>query len=112
VAELGWPEIRGAADIIQDDYARENHLIRVETGDGAFYLDPNRDYICRKRISAAEDRVREVTEFGQTKEGRWYPRKVNHGNAFYIIYLETPPELPDGIFDPNRLPKGARKLPP
>jgi hypothetical protein len=105
VFKLGWPDIWGEAEVIQDDYARENHLIRLEVPRGVFYLNPDRDYICQRRIIHPDDRTEDVTEFGQTDDGRWYPRKVKDGSLTHTIYLETPPELPEGIFDPNRLPK-------
>ncbi|MCX5644330.1 MAG: hypothetical protein NTZ17_06555 [Phycisphaerae bacterium] len=108
VFKLGWPDIWGEAEVIQDDYARENHLIRLEVQRGVFYLNPDRDYLCQRRIIHPDDRTEDVTEFGQTDDGRWYPRKVKDGGLTHTIYLETHPELPEGIFDPNRLPRAAR----
>jgi hypothetical protein len=102
-ARLGWPEIGYEADIIQDDYARENHLIRVEASGGTFWLNPERDYICQRRstINGQED----VTEFSQTNDGRWYPKRVESRGLNHTIWIETHVEFPEGIFDPNRLPK-------
>jgi hypothetical protein len=101
---LGWPEIRGAADIIQDDYARENHLIRVESQGAVFWLNPQRDYLCQRRIGT-DGRMEEITEFGQTDDGHWYPKRIEVPALSYTVWLETNPEFPEGIFDPNRLPK-------
>ena len=103
VAELGWPDTRGEADIIQDNYARENQLIRVETPGGTFYLNPERDDLCQRRIT--DNGAENITEFGQTVDGRWYPRRIIERSISHTIYLETNPEFPEGIFDPNRLPK-------
>jgi hypothetical protein len=109
VFKLGWPDIWGEAEVIQDDYARENHLIRLEVQRGVFYLNPDRDYLCQRRIIHPDDRVEEVTEFGKTDDGRWYPRKVKDGGLTYTIYLENHPPFPEGIFDPNRLPGAERQ---
>jgi len=61
IADMGWPEIRGYADVLQDDYARQNNLICVEEllkgwrREGIvlprrkrYYLNPQRDYICQR----------------------------------------------------------------
>lgn len=111
IAGLAWPDIRGYADIIQDDYAREHGLIRVEGEQETFYLNPQRDYICQQRVPFGRDRS-EVTEFAQTETGRWYPRKIDDGSLKYTIYLDTDPEFPEGLFDPNSLPKADREAAP
>jgi len=107
IAGLAWPDIRGYADIIQDDYAREHGLIRVEGEQETFYLNPQRDYICQQRVPFGRDRT-EMTEFAQTETGRWYPRRIDDGGLKYTIYLDTDPEFPEGIFDPNNLPKAEQ----
>jgi hypothetical protein len=107
VATLAWPDIRGYADIIQDDYARANGLIRVVGEREFFYLNPERDYICQLRIPFERDRS-EATEFAQTDTGRWYPRKIDDGGLKYTIYLDTDPEFPAGLFDPSILPKAEQ----
>jgi hypothetical protein len=104
VAQWGWPEIRGEADIIQDDYARNRHLIRVEAQGEVFFLNPERDYICQSMLDINSNTY-EVTEFAQTPEGRWYPAKVEAVGLLHTIYLVTNPQFPEGIFDPNRLPR-------
>jgi len=104
IAGLAWPDIRGYADIIQDDHAREHGLIRVEAQQETFYLNPQRDYICQQRVPLGRDRT-EMTEFAQTDAGRWYPRKIDDGAFKYTIYLDTDPEFPAGLFDPGILPK-------
>jgi len=104
IAQLGWPEIRERADIIQDDYARENGLIRVDAETGALYLNPERDYICQQQIPSEGQRST-VLEFARTDTGRWYPQRIDNSALKYTIYLETNPEFPKGVFDPNSLPK-------
>jgi len=104
ITRIGWPQIRGYADIIQDDYARENNLIRIEVQGRQFYLNPDRDYICQRRIDTY-GRSTDVKEFAQTIEGKWYPRRIEGPGIANTIYLETNPVFPEGIFDPNNLPK-------
>ncbi|MBP7049605.1 MAG: hypothetical protein KBE65_01175 [Phycisphaerae bacterium] len=111
VARLAWPEILGYADIIQDDHARENGLIRVDAEKGVFYLNPERDYICQQQMPL-EGRSSAVLEFGRTDTGRWYPKRVDNSALKYTVYLETNPEFPEGIFDPNSLPKAGRQAAP
>lgn len=66
--------------------------------------------------------VTKVTKFGQTDTGQWYPKEITTnrlswwldypGNTdtpedekFVIrLYLDSKPEFPDGIFDPESLP--------
>jgi len=90
-----------------------------------WYLNPQRDYICQRfeehylrnapwqkdkswlegvdpdRVSVEKTRIREVTEFGQTDAGQWYPKRIGSNP----IFLDTDPEFPEGIFDPETLPK-------
>ena len=102
IVDIGWPSIRGSADVIQNDYARNNKLIRIEVQQREFYLNPNRDYICQKKTNNNQET--DVIEYGQTKEGMWYPKKTK-GSQNHTVFLETKPEFPEGIFDPNNLPK-------
>ena len=104
IARIGWPEIRGYADIIQDDYARENNLIRVEVQGCQFYLNPDRDYICQIQVNERGGKT-DVKEFAQTREGKWYPKRIEAPGIANTVYLETNPVFPEGIFDPNNLPK-------
>jgi len=106
-----------------------------------YYLNPQKDYICqrleqfrRRNAPWQEDSswldgidpdnvrpdattITQVTEYGQTSSGQWYPkvvtrtivgvRKDGTPGVFTItetIYLETAPEFPEGIFDPENLP--------
>ncbi|MBN2180266.1 MAG: hypothetical protein JW715_00015 [Sedimentisphaerales bacterium] len=61
-----------------------------------------------------------VSKFDQTDSGRWYPKLIEtyskswnaNGNEKTLglsfintLYLKTNPEFPEGIFDPNSLPK-------
>lgn len=98
----------------------------------SWYLNPQCDYICQRfeesyvrnapwqkdkswlegvkpdRISAERTRIREVTEFGQTDAGQWYPRRIDTGRNALTIFLDTDPEFPEGIFDPRTLPKADK----
>ena len=90
-----------------------------------WYLDPQRDYIRQVFVEhfvrnapwqrykswlegvdpnrIPEDKTqwgREVTEFGQTDAGQWYPKRIGDNP----IFLDTDPEFPEGIFDPENLP--------
>ena len=65
--------------------------------------------------------VTEVMEYRQTKKGQWYPYKIEFSTSPYdsdlgefepyslhnvkTVYLNTDPEFPEGIFDPNNLPE-------
>ncbi len=109
------------------------------------YLDPSRDYMCVRRemfyhplsgglgdtkikdvdfdpneIPDEPSFVRFVSEFGQTENGQWYPKKIEkhsksldrNGNekplslsSINTLYLKTNPVFPEGIFDPNNLPR-------
>ena len=92
-----------------------------------WYLNPQRDYICQRfeehylrnapwqrdkswlegvdpnRVSVGKTQIRQVTEFGQTDAGQWYAKRIGGNNA--VIFLDTDPEFPEGIFDPENLPK-------
>ena len=103
IREIGWPDIRGYADIVQNDYARNNKLIRVEVQQREFYLNPNRDYICQKKTNNNQET--DVIEFSRTEAGKWYPKRTKGRGKSKTVYLETDPEFPEGIFDPNNLPK-------
>lgn len=97
-----------------------------------WYLNPQCDYICQRfeehyvrnapwqkdkswlegvepdRISAERTRIQEVTEFGQTDAGQWYPKRIKTGRNALTIFLDTDPEFPEGIFDPETLPKANK----
>ncbi len=103
ITRLGWPDIRGYADVIQNEYARENKLICIEAQGKKFYLNPSRDYICHKKVNNYQ--VTDVIEYGQTKEGLWYPKRIEDFSKSNTIFLETDPEFPEGIFNPENLPK-------
>lgn len=142
IAEFGWPEIRGYADVLQDDYAKQNDLICIEEllqgwrrqgivlpRKKRYYLNPQRDYICQRletesvypapwhqddswlegvdpaSIPNEYSSTIEVTEFSQFQTGHWYPRKIKEPGKTRTVYLETDPEFPKGIFDPENLPK-------
>jgi hypothetical protein len=103
------------------------------------YLNPERDYICQRfeqnelfeapwqkdkswlesveknniRKQWADNTIREVVEFGQIDDGRWYPKVIKTWNPIKIdeksrmkrILLRTNPKFPDGIFLPKNLPE-------
>ncbi len=98
-----------------------------------YYLDPNHDYMCvqkeeyqhpanngndLKDYESNSDKalselrtITSITEFGKTDNGQWYPEeiekysKIQGHSEFISLYLKTNPEFPEGIFDPNNLPK-------
>ena len=111
-----------------------------------FYIDPQRDYICVRQefyrhnikfdqipvnineldidpesIPTEPSSIIEVTEFGTTSAGQWYPQKLHksfhvwyqesNGNSYsqqdeqsVLVYLKTNPVFPEGIFNPKNLP--------
>ena len=107
-----------------------------------FYVDPQRDYICVRTELYYQDTktininnsnfdpesiptepcsIIEVTEFGTTPAGQWYPKKIHKSiRIFYhdsdeqyyskqeeqtvFVYLDTNPVFPEGIFDTKNLP--------
>jgi len=103
------------------------------------YLSPDRDFICQRlerhasydapwqvdktwseRINVdtikkytVHNLVREVVEFGQTSEGKWYPLEIkiwdptdpDEGIRTKKVWLKTNPDFPDGIFEPENLPR-------
>ncbi|MBW8035388.1 MAG: hypothetical protein FVQ79_07105 [Planctomycetes bacterium] len=86
--KLGWPWLRRTGTIIEDDYSKENGLVGVEyfqvtdpTGSEdriTSYLNPEKGYVCQKRIIAWADGtfwVNEVTKY-QNVDGLWYPSTV------------------------------------
>jgi beta-lactamase regulating signal transducer with metallopeptidase domain/5-hydroxyisourate hydrolase-like protein (transthyretin family) len=130
---LGWPDmdfrISSYRIVTSDRYALENGLICVEeqhrvtsSRDGVmaditrFYLNPAKDYLCQRMHEGIRDYAREVTKYGQTADGRWYPLQLDEfGNrsspepisdrpsAVDIVSLDTNPTFPESIFDPDAL---------
>ncbi len=83
-------------------------------------IDPNE--IKTKSHLEEEVRVRDITEYGQTSGGKWYPKTItikgydrsmrdghrgdykrDFDRVSRIYLLEENPQLPDKIFDPARL---------
>jgi hypothetical protein len=118
--------------LAENDYSTSNNLLCIVvsdkssfTGDGGasggslFYLNPQRNYICQKyELYPRSNRCyfREVLEYGQTDMGQWYPRKIltrenrrdvtpPERQEMITVYLDADPEFPQGIFDPDKLPK-------
>jgi len=107
------------------------------------YVDPNRDYLTHRYISEevfdapwqvdkdwlnsaeykehlrAEVRDHQVTEYGRTSQGQWYPKEItiqgydqrydstreSYSRIVRIHLIEENPEFPQALFDPNALPK-------
>lgn len=91
----GWPDLgpaRSTRRLVPDDrYALDHSLICIEeqhqvtdsrrgevTEATRFYLNPARDYICQRRHEARQDHdyAEEVTQYGQTAAGQWYPLQI------------------------------------
>lgn len=106
------------------------------------YVDPARDYVCHRYVQqqlldapwqqdktwldsvsnkgSLSEYVRDtqVTEYGRTESGRWYPKVITetgYTHEYDYVRMDTNrvirihlvaerPQFPDGIFDPNRLP--------
>ncbi len=120
---------------VENDHSGANNLIRIEVVDrgnfvrsvregvpspaSVFYLDPQRDYICQKyELYPRTNRwyFAEVLEYGRTESGQWYPRKIlrrenrqdttpQEQQEMITVYLDTDPEFPPGIFNPDTLPR-------
>ncbi len=109
------------------------------------YVDPQKDYVCQRFIDEelfdapwqedkgwldkAQDKsslterrtVREVTEYGRTSMGQWYPKVITatgHMQGYGRLRRDTVrvirihliaerPEFPAGIFDPQKLPQAT-----
>jgi hypothetical protein len=72
-------------------------------------------------LSMVTRNITEVTEYRHTEKEKWYPYKIEFRissydpdtgsfrpyslNSVKTVYLNTEPEFPEGIFDPNNLPK-------
>ena len=81
-----------------------------------YYLNPKRDYICERYISAwgIKDNkpdsvaIKDVVEYDKTNSGKWYAKKFkstgfkdNNQTSEWIIliYLETDIDFPEAVFD-------------
>lgn len=120
--------------LVEDDYSRSNNLLCIAVldrsgfaGNGGisqgslFYLNPQRNYICQKyELYPRSNRYyfREVLEYGQTDMGDWYPRRIltrenrqdvtpQERQEMITVYLDTDPEFPEGVFDPDKLSKAS-----
>jgi hypothetical protein len=59
---------------------------------------------------------KEIIEYDRTNSGKWYAKKIQERNKSWekegipedirlvTVYLDTEPEFPEGIFEPNQLP--------
>ena len=126
----GWPVTGPEARIIEDDYARQNGWICLAAlsqglvmpdgwasppGRCLSYLDPSRDYLCRRRVTerrrdaawqkdknwlagvdpkkVSEDSatVADITEAAQAPNGHWYPQTIVESHTGQYI---DPPGVP------------------
>lgn len=167
IADFGWDAYLSASitdsgssplAVVENDYSNDNNLICLETktqgriitdsigkvwavapSRKAYYLNPERDYICHRfeqeekfdapwqkdkgliktieqehiNKNPAVNRVREVTEYGQTEQGLWYPKIIkswdpNNASSYLRVkrvYLNSDPVFPDNIFNSKLLPE-------
>lgn len=136
IERLAWPAIRwpkspkSTCRIISDDHlALDKGLICIEEQHEVthselgviphttrFYLNPEKGYICHRWHEAISDYAEEVTVYGQTDQGQWYPLEVSEfGRRDFrtpmtrkpvqinVVLLDTNPTFPEGVFDPNAL---------
>lgn len=135
----GWPRIRKGRPV-ENNYATENNLLCIAAEKTLYYIDPEHDYICVRiesfRHTAAADSnaeidelhfdpnetpsepywVTEVTKFGRTDAGQWYPSEIitnrlswwesydSEGGFVIRLYVQTCPEFPEDVFEPASLP--------
>ena len=102
LAHQAWPPIDPAGRIIEDDYARQNGWVCVETvsqglvtpngwaslpGRFFYYLDPSRDYLCRREV---DERCRDAS---WQKDKNWLagvdPTKVPQDSTTVIDISEV-----------------------
>lgn len=113
LGDLGWPEIHGNAQMIEDNYATQNALICIESlsqgrvlsngqpslpGRFVRYLDPSRDYLCRRKVME----WRPEAEWQVDKD--WLagvdPKKVGDGSLTVLDITETF-QAPNGYWYPK-----------
>lgn len=120
-----WEVWYSYGEIMEDEYSKENNLIAFDLGDlWRFYINPKYDYILQRREEYVPNlnhkSISEVKEYAKTERGQWYPkiRKQSYAKEtpegqfgspelgfIEIRYLQLNPEFPNGIFEPNNLPK-------
>lgn len=122
-------------EVLYDERQRDNKVIEPAQK-RLYYLNPQRDYICEKQEILPQhshakhpagwiDKVgtmraidgtlfsdREVIEYDQSELHQWFPKRIlmrlrEDRKKMITVYLNMDPEFPDGIFDPNHLPKGS-----
>ena len=114
LGDLGWPYIGAEGHILEDDFSKANGLICIERLNQGladaesvtlparylFYLDPQKDYICRRRVTerrpdadwqqdnnwldgvdsekipAGSITVEEVTKLTKAPNGHWHPKVI------------------------------------
>ena len=121
----------GGADASNKHVSLPNRLL--------YYINPERDYLCERtesysqrnaswqkdkswlegidpeKIPADLTVINQVTEFGETDIGQWYPKKIENWvvgetpgskerTTIETVYLRTDPRFAEGIFDPENLP--------
>jgi hypothetical protein len=84
-----------------------------------WYLDPARDYICVRNefVCTTNERCIEILEYARTSDGNYYPKVIRKKDTVITgsskimeelirnIYIQIEPQYPEGIFDPENLPK-------
>jgi hypothetical protein len=113
LVDLAWPRIVSTARIIEDDYARQNGLICIESlsqgrvtprgwpslpGRFLYYLDPAQDYLCHRRVTEWRPGA------DWQKDKNWQagvdPNKVRHGSITVDEITETF-QAPNGHWYPR-----------
>ncbi len=105
--------------------SNDETLIMIERVVGGFagrwFINPARNYICQKYEHGHSDGMPiysiEILEYAKTQSGQWYPHRLRHTEyrraggeelpetTSRVIFLHENPEFPEGIFDPENLPK-------
>jgi len=133
---LGWPSLGGVRSTLRpvstDRYALDHNLICIEEQHEAirdgrdgrekvtlttrFYLNPERDYLCQRRLEPHNDYAEKITEYARTDQEQWYPLQIGEFGYRHMrtpmttepsrinrIYLDLNPTFPEDIFNPDAL---------
>ncbi len=131
IEQICWPQITVPRQsqiqwkLEYDTGSGNENLIMIERDTRGFrdrwLLDPAHNYICRKYEHSYSDGRPilsiEILEYANTQSNQWYPQiiqKTEYQTAdsteqkqicTRVIYLQENPSFPEGIFDPDTLPK-------
>lgn len=130
---LGWPSLGSVKSTLRlistDRYALDHNLICIEeqhevtnsrrgviTRTTRFYLNPERDYLCQRKLEPHNDYAEEITEYEQIDGAKWYPLEISEfgyrhqgtpmtsqPSRVNAVYLDLDPTFPDDIFSPDAL---------